>query len=188
MEQESVAGRKWIPSAFFFFSHCWCWFTSCRQTLRFSSTGVHFGSCGFSGRLRALRQANNRCCLPADGATCLDFHTYTSWWSKHQPEVAKLQKLCSLLTPVVCRLGGKKSSYVRGAEEVCPHVCSLQANLYWQSESVWVSKLELKEAQKASFSLNPPSNITQASILPFSRGSTSRKSSPPPPSNLAIPK
>lgn len=57
---------------------------------------------GFSGRLRTLRQPNNRCSLPADGATCLDFHTYTSWWSNHQPEVATLQKLCSLITTVVC--------------------------------------------------------------------------------------
>lgn len=99
-------GWEKIGSKCFFLSErlpcCWCWFILCRQTLNPSSAVVHLGTCGFSGRLRTLRQANNRCSLPADGVACLDFHTYTSWWSNHQPEVATLQKLCSLITPVVC--------------------------------------------------------------------------------------
>lgn len=81
VEQESVARRKWIPSAFFSLKgpHGADAGSPYADRLNPSSVVVHLGTCGFSGRLRTLRQANNRCSLPAHGATCLDFHTYTSW-------------------------------------------------------------------------------------------------------------
>lgn len=142
VEQERVARRKWIPSAFFHLKGIWKAPTVQMLVHLVQTDSESLQRGGSSWNMWLFWQAQNskagyQPLLPpsrwCDMSGLSHLHTLViqpSARSGTASETLQLNHECR-----VHRLSWKQSCYVRGAEEVCPDVSSLQANLYWQSKS-----------------------------------------------------